>query len=51
MNWELELNLHWPHDRFALGWQYIGEDEKEPLRSYILFLLVLTIEFHVTIED
>ena len=29
MNWQLELNAHWPHDRFAIGWEYIGSSEKE----------------------
>ena len=36
MNWELIISLHWPHDRFALGYQYIGDTEEEKLRTYVL---------------
>ena len=27
-NWELEIAFHWPHDRFALGWETMFPDEK-----------------------
>jgi len=26
-DWELTIELHWPHDRFALGWDYIAPDK------------------------
>ena len=27
-DWFVRLRLHWPHDRFMLGWQYIGANEE-----------------------
>tara|TARA_B110000483_G_C18035634_1_gene480532 strand:- start:697 stop:852 length:156 start_codon:yes stop_codon:yes gene_type:complete len=50
MNWELTISLHWPHDRFALGYQYIGDTEEEKLRTYVLFLLIVTLELHIPTE-
>ena len=47
MNWQLELNAHWPHDRFAIGWEYIGSSEKEKITTFTVFLLVFTISYHV----
>tara|TARA_Y100000592_G_scaffold47002_1_gene74672 strand:- start:458 stop:610 length:153 start_codon:yes stop_codon:yes gene_type:complete len=47
MNWELVFNLHWPHDRCALGWEYIGPDEKENINTFTIYLFILTINFNV----
>ena len=47
MDWQLEFALHLPHDRFALGWEYIGPNEKEEIRTFTLYCLVLTIHLHV----
>tara|TARA_R110000772_G_scaffold10023_3_gene32389 strand:+ start:3791 stop:3970 length:180 start_codon:yes stop_codon:yes gene_type:complete len=47
MNWQLELNAHWPHDRCAIGWEYIGSSEKEKITTFTVFLLVFTISFHI----
>ena len=51
MNWTLEFNVHWPHDRLALGWEYIGSDKNDPVRSYTVFLTILTISFHLRDQD
>ncbi len=47
MNWQLEFNLHWPHDRFAIGWEYIGPNEKEKINTFTAYLFILTINFNV----
>jgi hypothetical protein len=49
MNWQLEFNLHWPHDRCAVGWEYIGptEKENEDINTFTVYLFILTINFHV----
>jgi len=47
MNWNLELALHWPHDRFALGWEFIGADEKFSYDTFKLYLGVLTITLDI----
>jgi len=47
MNWQLILNLHWPHDRCALGWEYIGPTEKENITTFTLYLFILTIHFDI----
>lgn len=47
MNWQLEFSLHLPHDRFALGWEYIGANDKENITTFTLYLFVVTIHLHV----
>ena len=44
---ELEIAFHWPHDRFALGWEFIHPDEKcnyKTVKVY-LFIATLTLDF------
>lgn len=47
MNWRLEFHLHWPHDRCALGWQYIGPSEEENIHTFTLYLTILTITLDI----
>ena len=42
-NWILEIAFHWPHDRFALGWETIGPDEEEPILTVRVYLLFVTL--------
>jgi len=47
-DWTLEVAFHWPHDRFALGWETIEPTEEEPfltLRVY-LFFVTLTLDIY-----
>ncbi len=47
-DWILEVAFHWPHDRFALGWETIEPTEEEPfltLRVY-LFFVTLTLDIY-----
>jgi len=49
MNWQLELTLHLPHDRFALGWEYIGPNEKEEqdISTFTIYFFVMTFHLHI----
>jgi hypothetical protein len=40
-DWELTIEFHWPHDRFALGWDYIPPDRTfnyTTIKFYLLFI-------------
>lgn len=39
----IEIILHWPHDRFALGWEWIRPDEEYDYTTVRLYLLITTI--------
>lgn len=41
---KLTLKFHWPHDRFALGWEVFYPDEEFETTEFILFLGIVTIE-------
>lgn len=34
---------HYPHDRFALGWEYISSDEDFTYKTITLYILIFTI--------
>lgn len=41
-DWELEIAFHWPHDRFALGWEYIKPDSEFNYITVKVYLLFIT---------
>jgi hypothetical protein len=41
-DWELSIELHWPHDRFALGWDYIAPDRTYNYSTVRLYLFFIT---------
>jgi hypothetical protein len=43
MNWSLEFCFHFPHDRFALGWEFMDKDEEYNYRTVKLYLFIVTI--------
>ena len=46
-DWELEIAFHWPHDRFALGWEFMppdSEHEYNTAKFYLLFT-TMTLDF------
>jgi hypothetical protein len=47
MNWEITLSFHWPHDRFAIGWEYIGPSKDQNIDTITLFLLISTISINL----
>jgi hypothetical protein len=46
MNYEILLAFHYPHDRFALGWEYIAPDKECKYHTITLYLFILTINFN-----
>jgi hypothetical protein len=51
MNWTLTLVAHWPHDRFALGFESLPSTEEVPFHTIQLFLLIFTIRLDMWHED
>jgi hypothetical protein len=44
-DWVLEIAFHWPHDRFALGWDTIAPTEEEPFSTLRVYLLFVTLNY------
>lgn len=46
-NWELEIGFHWPHQRCAIGWEFIEPTERFNYTTIKLYLLLisLTLDF------
>jgi hypothetical protein len=42
-NPKLEIAFHWPHDRFALGWEYMRCDDEHDYRTIKLYLFIVTL--------
>lgn len=51
MDWQLTIMSHWPHDRFALGWEFLPITEQAPYNTVQIFLLVITIRLDFVSED
>lgn len=47
MNWTLSINLHYPHNRFMLGWEYIAKDEKYTYITIRLYLFIATLTLDI----
>ena len=47
MDWDLEVGIHWPHHRLAIGWDIIHADEKYDYETYILYLAIFTITLNI----
>ncbi len=45
--WNLTLVLHYPHDRFLLGWEYMAPDEEYDYATFKLFLFITTFELNI----
>jgi len=46
-NWILYIIFHWPHDRFALGWETIMPTAEEPFTTIKLYLLFITLTLDI----
>ena len=42
MDWSLEIAFHWPHDRFALGWEYMSPDDEHKFSTLKVYLFFIT---------
>lgn len=47
MDWSLELQFHYPHDRFMLGWEIMYPDEMYNFWTIKLSLLVITFKLDI----
>lgn len=46
-DWEITLAFHYPHDRFALGWEYLRPNDEVKLYTLQIFLLIATLTFNL----
>ncbi len=47
MNWQLEIAFHWPHNRLALGWDYMEPNEEYNYTTIKLYLLIITLTLDI----
>lgn len=47
-DWELEIAFHWPHNRLALGWDYLEPNEQEPFTTIRVYLLIVTLTLDIS---
>ena len=47
MNWQLEIAFHWPHNRLALGWDFIAPTEEFNYTTIKLYLFIMTLTLDI----
>lgn len=45
--WNLLIVFHWPHDRCALGWEYLPKDDNCDYVTIKFYLFIVTLEFDI----
>lgn len=40
----ITIKFHWPHDRFAIGWEIFYPDAEYETTEVIIFLGIMTLE-------
>jgi len=43
MDWTLEIAFHLPHNRLALGWEFIDADKEYKYKTIKLYLFIATL--------
>jgi len=43
----LEIMFHLPHDRFAIGWDWMRADDEYDYTTFKLYLLLVTLTFNI----
>jgi hypothetical protein len=46
-DWSIDITLHWPHNRCALGWQYLAPTDVVHWHTAEIFLFVVTITANI----
>jgi hypothetical protein len=46
-DWDLMLSLHWPHDRLALGWEYLRPTPNDKWHTIQIFLFMATFTLNI----
>ncbi len=41
-SWELLINITWPHNKFAFGWEYVPSDDEFQFESVLLHVGFVT---------
>ncbi len=41
------ISFHWPHDRFALGWDWLRPDSEFNYHTVKLYLLICSVEINI----
>ena len=49
--WSLEIVLHYPHDRFAVGWQYLAPNEEANFHTLEIFLFITTLTLNIKAKN
>ena len=47
-DWQLEIAFHWPHNRFALGWDFIAPDEEADYTTIKMYLFIVTLTLDIS---
>ena len=47
-DWALEIAFHWPHDRFALGYEFMRPDKEYDYSTVKLYLLFATLTLDIS---
>ena len=51
MNWQLHVIFHYPHDRFAFGWEAMFANDEVPFNTYQIFLGIITVRIDTWEEE
>lgn len=51
MDWSVLLIAHWPHDRFAFGFEGLYANEEIPFDTYQIFLGIFTIRIDIEYKN
>lgn len=51
MDWNILIALHYPHDRFAVGFETLKPSEADPYYTFRLYLFVITVDFNFVNEE
>jgi len=43
VDWKIVIAFHWPHHRFALGWDFINPNKEFNYTTINLYLLIATV--------
>ncbi len=43
----MQLSFHWPHDRLALGWDWVRPSFKFNYHTFTLYLLICTVDINI----
>lgn len=43
----MQISFHWPHDRLALGWDWVRPSFKFNYHTFTLYLLICTVDINI----